>query len=91
MNGQTDTVPGVASTGVRAVVLAGGHGSRFSGSFVPKQFVQLRGKPILAYVLETYQNLSLIDEVTRSGRAFAWTYRRPTASPANPAAVPTAG
>jgi 2-C-methyl-D-erythritol 4-phosphate cytidylyltransferase len=48
---------------VNAVVLAGGQGSRFSGSFVPKQFVQLRGKPILAYVLETYQNLALVDEV----------------------------
>ena len=49
---------------VRAVVLAGGSGSRFTGSFIPKQFVSLMGKPILAYVLETYQNLDLIDDVT---------------------------
>jgi 2-C-methyl-D-erythritol 4-phosphate cytidylyltransferase len=49
---------------VSAIVLAGGSGSRFTGSFIPKQFVQLHGKPILAYVLETYQNLSLIDDVT---------------------------
>ena len=49
---------------VSAVVLAGGSGSRFTGSFIPKQFVQVRGKPILAYVLATYQNLSLIDDIT---------------------------
>jgi 2-C-methyl-D-erythritol 4-phosphate cytidylyltransferase len=48
---------------VSAVILAGGSGSRFTGSFIPKQFVQLHGKPILAYVLETYQNLSLIDDI----------------------------
>jgi 2-C-methyl-D-erythritol 4-phosphate cytidylyltransferase len=47
-----------------AIVLAGGRGSRFTGSLVPKQFMQLRGKPILAYVLETYQALDLIDELT---------------------------
>ena len=49
---------------VSAVILAGGSGSRFTGSFIPKQFVQVAGKPILAYVLETYQNLSLVDDVT---------------------------
>jgi 2-C-methyl-D-erythritol 4-phosphate cytidylyltransferase len=48
---------------VSAVILAGGSGSRFTGSFIPKQFVQVRGKPILAYVLETYQKLSLVDDV----------------------------
>ena len=49
---------------VSAIILAGGSGSRFTGSFFPKQFVQLHGKPILAYVLETYQQLSLIDDIT---------------------------
>jgi len=49
---------------VSAIVLAAGSGSRFTGSFIPKQFVQVRGKPILAYVLETYQALSLVDDVT---------------------------
>jgi 2-C-methyl-D-erythritol 4-phosphate cytidylyltransferase len=62
-NGVSADVTG-APTGVRAVILAGGSGSRFTGSFFPKQFVQVRGKPILAYVLETYQNLSLIDDIT---------------------------
>jgi len=57
--------PAAETTGrVSAIVLAGGSGSRFTGSFIPKQFVQVQGKPILAYVLETYQNLSLIDDIT---------------------------
>jgi 2-C-methyl-D-erythritol 4-phosphate cytidylyltransferase len=62
----TNTI--ASSTGsplrVSAVVLAGGSGSRFTGSFIPKQFVQVQGKPILAYVLQTYQELSLIDDIT---------------------------
>jgi 2-C-methyl-D-erythritol 4-phosphate cytidylyltransferase len=52
-----------APAGVRAIIVAGGSGSRFTGSFFPKQFVQVKGKPILAYVLDTYQNLSLIDDI----------------------------
>lgn len=52
-----------APAGVRAIVVAGGSGSRFTGSFFPKQFVQVKGKPILAYVLETYQNLAMIDDI----------------------------
>jgi 2-C-methyl-D-erythritol 4-phosphate cytidylyltransferase len=52
-----------APEGVKAIIVAGGSGSRFTGSFFPKQFVQVKGKPILAYVLETYQNLSLIDDI----------------------------
>jgi len=47
-----------------AIVLAGGKGSRCTGSLFPKQFLQLRGKPILVYVLETYQSLALIDDIT---------------------------
>ena len=59
------TTRGTTPTGrVSAVILAGGSGSRFTGSFIPKQFVQVHGKPILAYVLETYQKLSLIDDIT---------------------------
>src|SRR5437588_781295 len=49
---------------VSAIILAGGSGSRFTGSFIPKQFVQVRGKPILAYILETYERLTQIDDVT---------------------------
>jgi len=47
-----------------AIVLAGGKGSRCAGSRMPKQFLDLRGKPLLAYVLETYQDLALVDDVT---------------------------
>src|SRR5439155_1158983 len=39
---------------VSAVVLAAGSGSRFTGRFGPNQFGSLMGKPILAYVLDTY-------------------------------------
>jgi 2-C-methyl-D-erythritol 4-phosphate cytidylyltransferase len=49
---------------VSAIILAAGSGSRFTGSFIPKQFVQIRGKPILAYVLETYQKLVQVDDIT---------------------------
>jgi 2-C-methyl-D-erythritol 4-phosphate cytidylyltransferase len=52
------------TAGVRAIIVAGGSGSRFTGSFIPKQFVQVKGKPILAYVLSTYQNLALVDDIT---------------------------
>ncbi len=57
-------VPTAGGKGVSAIILAGGSGSRFTGSFIPKQFVQVHGKPILAYVLETYEGLALIDDIT---------------------------
>jgi 2-C-methyl-D-erythritol 4-phosphate cytidylyltransferase len=55
---------GASSGRTSAIVLAGGKGSRCTGSLVPKQFLQLRGKAILAYVLETYQALAQIDDIT---------------------------
>jgi 2-C-methyl-D-erythritol 4-phosphate cytidylyltransferase len=48
---------------VTAIVLSGGAGSRFHGSYIPKQFVEIEGKPILAYCLDTYEALSMIDEI----------------------------
>lgn len=36
-----------------AVIVAGGNGTRM-GSAVPKQFLQLKGKPLLWYTLETF-------------------------------------
>jgi len=63
-NGSHGTGVSTRASGVRAVIVAGGSGSRFTGSFIPKQFVQVQGKPILAYVLSTYQELSLIDDIT---------------------------
>src|SRR5262245_14308164 len=66
VDGENGHEPGVMTqtAGVRAIILAGGSGSRFTGSFIPKQFVQVKGKPILAYVLSTYQSLALIDDIT---------------------------
>jgi 2-C-methyl-D-erythritol 4-phosphate cytidylyltransferase len=46
-----------------AIVLSGGSGSRFHGSFIPKQFAEIEGKPILAYCLDTYETLPAVDEV----------------------------
>lgn len=48
---------------VTAIVLSGGMGSRFNGSYIPKQFVEIEGKPILAYCLDTYEALPMIDEI----------------------------
>lgn len=45
-----------------ALILAGGVGSRV-GVGVPKQFVEILGKPVLAYTIEAYQNHPMIDGI----------------------------
>lgn len=45
-----------------AIILAAGQGKRF-GSEVPKQFVEVLGKPILAYTLEVFQKSTDIDAI----------------------------
>ena len=45
-----------------AIVIAGGTGSRM-GADIPKQFVEIKGKPVLAYTLEAFQNHPLIDSI----------------------------
>lgn len=45
-----------------AIVLAGGTGSRV-GAGVPKQFIEVQGKPILAYTLECFQKNTNIDAI----------------------------
>lgn len=45
-----------------AIVLAGGTGSRI-GASVPKQYIKIMGKPILAYTLEVFQNNRNIDAI----------------------------
>ena len=45
-----------------AVILAGGVGSRF-GANVPKQFVEVLGKPVLAYTLEPFEKHNDIDAI----------------------------
>lgn len=45
-----------------AIVLSGGVGNRF-GSKIPKQYLDLCGKPVIDYVLDTAYNSKLIDDI----------------------------
>ena len=45
-----------------AVILAGGTGNRV-GADIPKQFIKVLGKPILAYTLDNFQNDDQIDAI----------------------------
>ena len=45
-----------------AIILAGGTGTRI-GAAVPKQFIEIMGKPILAYTLEVFQRNRNIDAI----------------------------
>lgn len=45
-----------------AVILAGGTGKRV-GKNIPKQFIAVMGKPIIAYALSAFDNHPLIDEI----------------------------
>lgn len=45
-----------------AIILAGGTGSRI-GAGIPKQFIKVQDKPILAYTLEIFQRNSNIDAI----------------------------
>ena len=45
-----------------AVIFAGGNGARM-GSGVPKQFIEIEGKPIIIYTLENFEDHKEIDEI----------------------------
>ena len=45
-----------------AIILAGGTGTRV-GANIPKQFIEVLGKPVIAYTLENFQNNPEIDAV----------------------------
>lgn len=45
-----------------AVILAGGTGTRV-GADIPKQFIEVDGKPILAYTIELFEQNSQIDAI----------------------------
>ena len=45
-----------------AIIIAGGVGNRL-GAPIPKQFVEVLGKPIIAYTLEKFQDHSMIDGI----------------------------
>lgn len=45
-----------------AIILAGGVGSRV-GADIPKQFINILGKPIVSYTIERFQNNNNIDSI----------------------------
>ncbi len=47
---------------VKAIIAAGGGGERIGG-ILPKQFVEIKKKPILAYTVEKFEKCELIDEI----------------------------
>ncbi len=46
-----------------AIVFAGGTGQRFSNNNLPKQFVEIFGKPIIVHTLEIFQKHPSIDKI----------------------------
>lgn len=47
---------------VSALIVAGGVGSRM-GADIPKQFLELSGKPVIAYTIEAFSKCSAVDEI----------------------------
>lgn len=45
-----------------AIIVAAGSGKRFGGD-LPKQFLEINGKPILVHTLERFEKCDLIDEI----------------------------
>lgn len=45
-----------------AIILAGGIGSRV-GASVPKQFIEILGRPVLAYTLDCFEHHPLVDAI----------------------------
>lgn len=46
-----------------ALIFAGGTGQRMNTKTVPKQFLELHGKPIIVYTLEQFQKHELVDKI----------------------------
>ena len=46
-----------------AIILAGGVGQRMRNSGLPKQFLEVFGKPIIVYTLEKFADSSNVDRV----------------------------
>ena len=49
---------------VSVVVFAGGVGSRFKSVDIPKQFVEVEGKPIIIHTLEKFCKHPMVDQIT---------------------------
>ena len=45
-----------------AIIFAGGSGVRM-GAGIPKQFLEINGKPILVHTLQLFQNHDMIDKI----------------------------
>ncbi len=45
-----------------AIIVAAGSGKRFGGS-VPKQFLEIHGKPVLIHTLERFEACEAVDEI----------------------------
>ena len=45
-----------------AIIIAGGVGSRM-GHDIPKQFIEVEGKPVLLYTLEGFQKHPMVDSI----------------------------
>jgi len=48
---------------VTALILAAGEGKRFSAYPVPKQLVELHGRPVVSYCLDIYQKMDMVDSI----------------------------
>lgn len=48
---------------VSAVIFAGGVGSRFKSEDIPKQFVEVEGKPIIIHTLEKFSRHPMVDQI----------------------------
>lgn len=46
-----------------AIIFAGGVGRRMKSNTIPKQFLELHGKPIIIYTLEKFENHPSIDKI----------------------------
>ena len=61
-----------------AIIIAGGVGSRM-GKDIPKQFIEVKNKPVLAYTLESFENHHLIDAIEvvciEGWEADVWEYK----------------
>lgn len=54
---------GTSADKTYAVIFAGGVGARMEGATIPKQFLELGGKPIIAYTIDHFNAHSQVDEI----------------------------
>lgn len=48
---------------VSAIILTGGEGVRLQRMGIPKQFIEVAGKPLFVHCMETYESIKEIDEI----------------------------